>query len=120
MSMSKRYCQTLQLKDDPQLIEEYKYWHRSENAWKEVITGIEEVGILEMEIYISGNILFMIVEVSDDFDWNKQMAKLATLPRQAEWEEFVSKYQKTTAQASSDEKWQMMDQIFRLSSCSAD
>ena len=62
----------------------------------------------------------MIVEVSDDFDWNKQMAKLATLPRQAEWEEFVSKYQKTTAQASSDEKWQMMDQIFRLSSCSAD
>lgn len=116
--MAKRYCQTLELKDDPQLIEEYKYWHRSENAWKEIVAGIKEVGILEMEIFISQNKLFMIVEVPDEFNWDTQMAKLATLPRQAEWEAFVSKYQKTSPDATSDEKWKMMDIIFKLTDCS--
>ena len=115
--MAQRYCQTIELKEDLQLIEEYKYWHQPGNAWKEIISGIKKVGILEMEIYIYDNKLFMIVEVPDDFDWNLQMARLATLPRQAEWEAFVSKYQKTSPNATSDEKWQMMDQIFKLTDC---
>ena len=110
----KRYCQSLYLKDDPKLIEEYIYWHKPENIWPEIIDGIKAVGILNMEIYRLENRLFMIVDSPDDFDWEKQMAKLATLPRQAEWEEFVSKYQKTSPDASSNEKWQMMDKIFDL------
>ena len=110
----KRYCQTLDLKDDPELIEEYIFWHKPENIWPEITRGIKEVGILNMEIYRLDNRLFMIVDVPDDFDWDEQMSRLATLPRQAEWEEFVSKYQKSSPDASSNEKWQMMEKIFGL------
>ena len=58
----KRYCQTMDLKDNPELIKEYRKRHSEENAWKEILNGIREVGILEMEIYILGTRLVMIVE----------------------------------------------------------
>ena len=58
----KRYCQTLNLKENPELIAEYRKRHLKENAWPEILEGIREVGILEMEIYILGSRLFMIVE----------------------------------------------------------
>lgn len=48
--------------------------------------GIRAVGILEMEIYILGSQLFMIIETPLDFDWEIAMDKLSNLPRQAEWE----------------------------------
>ena len=87
----KRYCQTLSLRDNPELIEAYRKAHSKEESWPEIRAGIREVGILEMEIYILGSKLFMIVETPLNFDWDKAMAKLATLPRQAEWEEYVDK-----------------------------
>lgn len=68
MNVMKRYCQTLELKDDEKLIEEYAYWHSSEHFWPEIGRGIREVGILDMEIYRLGNRLFMIIETPDDFD----------------------------------------------------
>lgn len=81
----KRYCRTLDLRDDPELINEYRRRHSKENIWPEVIAGIREVGILEMEIYILGTRLFMIVETPLDFDWDSAMERLSTLPRQQEW-----------------------------------
>lgn len=85
----KRYCQTLELRDNPELIAEYRRRHSREEAWPEIRQGIREVGILEMEIYILGTKLFMIVETPLDFDWDEAMAKLATLPRQQEWEDYM-------------------------------
>jgi hypothetical protein len=58
----KRYCQTMDLKDDPELIAKYRECHSKEKSWREIREGIRSVGILEMEIYICGNRLFMIVE----------------------------------------------------------
>lgn len=110
----KRYCQTLSLRDNPELIEAYRKAHSKEESWPEIRTGIREVGILEMEIYILGSKLFMIVETPLNFDWDKAMAKLATLPRQAEWEEYVAKFQQCAEGATSDEKWQMMERMFYL------
>ena len=111
---TKRYVQTLQLADDPELIALYRKWHSEEYQWKEVRDGIREVGILEMEIYILGTTLVMIVDTPPDFDWEVAMARLATLPRQAEWEAFVAKFQGCAENARSDEKWQMMERMFRL------
>lgn len=111
---TKRYVQTLELADDPELIKQYKKWHSEEYQWKEIRDGIKEVGILEMEIYILGTKLVMIVDAPLDFDWDSAMARLATLPRQAEWEAFVAKFQGCSAEASSEEKWQMMDRMFYL------
>lgn len=110
----KRYCQMLDLKDDPELIKQYRYWHSEQGSWPEIREGIRSVGILEMEIYLTGNRLVMIVETPVDFDWDSAMARLATLPRQAEWEAFVSRFQQADANATSDQKWQMAERIFRL------
>ncbi len=111
---TKRFVQTLTLNSDEEARREYIKWHSQEYNWKEVRDGIREVGILEMEIYILGNMLVMIVDTPADFDWDKAMDKLATLPRQAEWEAFVSQFQGCSSEATSDEKWQMMERIFYL------
>lgn len=110
----KRYCQTLDLKDDPQLIAEYVKRHSQPEAWSEIIAGIRQIGILEMEIYLSGTRLFMIIETPHDFEWESAMLKLATLPRQTEWEEYMSVFQIAKPEATSAEKWQLMDRIFHL------
>ena len=110
----KRYCQTLELKDDKQLIAKYVEAHGRERHWKEIRDGIRAVGIEEMEIYILGNRLFMIVDAPEDFNWNEAMARLATLPRQQEWERYVSQFQRCSADATSDDKWQMMERMFYL------
>ncbi len=111
---TKRFVQILELRDDPEMIAQYRKWHSQEYQWKEIRDGIREVGILEMEIYILGTKLVMIVDAPIDFDWDKAMARLATLPRQAEWEAFVAKFQGCSAEARSDEKWQMMERMFYL------
>ena len=110
----KRYCQTMNLKNEPALIKEYRNRHSEDNAWKEILDGIRAVGILEMEIYILDNRLFMIVETPLDFDWDSAMAKLATLPRQQEWEEYMAMFQDCDVTATSDEKWKMMERMFHL------
>ncbi|WP_321426589.1 L-rhamnose mutarotase [uncultured Bacteroides sp.] len=110
----KRYCQTLDLKDDPELIAEYRKRHSEAEAWPEIRNGIKEVGILEMEIYILDTRLFMIVETPLDFDWDSAMNKLAALPLQAEWEEYMSIFQVSEPGASSAEKWKLMDRMFHL------
>ena len=111
---AKRFCQTLDLKDNPQLIAEYRRRHSEGEAWSEIIEGIRQVGILEMEIYLVGTRLFMIVETPLDFDWDSAMARLATLPRQQEWEDYMSEFQAAEKGASSDEKWRMMETMVHL------
>ena len=112
---TKRYCQTLNLKNDPQLIETYRRFHSREHVWKDIVAGIREVGILEMEIYLYGCKLFMIVEVPADFDWDASMQRLAGLPHQAEWEALTARYQDVgNGSASSAEKWHLMERIFHL------
>lgn len=110
----RRFCQTLDLKDDPELIDRYRRAHSRAEAWPEILAGIRQVGILEMEIYILGSRLFMIVEAPPSFDWDSAMAELATLPRQQEWEDYVSLFQASKPGASSAEKWQMMERMFHL------
>ena len=108
----KRYTQTLDLYNDPALIAAYVEEHR--HVWQEIKDGIREVGITDMEIYLHGNRLFMIMETVDDFDWEKDFERLAKLPRQAEWEAYMSKYQVSKSGQASHEKWQLMEKIFKL------
>ena len=110
----KRYCQTMDLKDDPNLIAEYIKRHSESEAWPEIRAGIREVGILEMEIYILGNRLFMIVETPLDFDWDSAMERLAHLPRQAEWEDCVARFQECAPGSTSSQKWKLMERMFYL------
>ena len=110
----KRYCQVLTLKDDSKLIAEYRRRHSEGAVWPETLAAIREVGILEMEIYILGNRLFMIVETPLDFDWDSAMERLATLPRQQEWEDFMAIFQDCKEGDTAAEKWKMMERMFYL------
>lgn len=110
----KRYCQTLDLRDNPELIAEYRRRHSKEHAWREILDGIRQVGILEMEIYILGTRLFMIVETPLDFNWDEAMTRLATLPRQAEWEDYMAEFQNVLPGMTSAEKWRPMERMFHL------
>ena len=110
----KRYCKTLKLIDNHELIEEYKQVHSPGAAWPEITKGMKEVGILDMEIYLHGNTLFMIMDTVADFDHGEAMKKLARKPRQAEWEAFVARFQETDPSSSAKEKWQLMERIYEL------
>lgn len=110
----KRYCKTLKLVDDPELIKRYRAAHGIGMVWPEILQGMKEVGILDMEIYLHGTNLFMIMDTVPDFDHNKAFIELAKKPRQAEWEAHMSQFQQSSENASADEKWQLMDRIFEL------
>jgi len=110
----KRYCKTLTLRDDPGLIEAYRKVHSPGETWPEITRGMKEVGILDMEIYIAGNRLFMIMDTLPDFDHDRAMQELAGKPRQAEWEAYVAQFQDTSSEATADEKWHFMERIYKL------
>ena len=110
----KRYCKVLKLQDNKSLINKYIDIHKPKNIWTEIPEGIREVGILDMEIYLHGNMAFMIMDAVPDFDHDKAMKKLADLPRQKEWEEYVSQFQQAGDKADTPEKWQPIGRIFRL------
>ena len=114
MTEYKRYCKALKLENNSALIEEYKKVHEPNAIWPEITQGMKEVGIIDMEIYILGNQLFMIMDTVANFNHDKAMKELATKPRQAEWEAYVSQFQKTSANATADEKWQLMERIYKL------
>lgn len=111
---TKRYCQVLDLLPNEKSIEEYKRLHSKECNWKVVREGIKAVGILEMELYLKGNLVIMVVETPLDFDWDTAMAKLAEMPMQKEWEDTVAAFQKCSRGLSSSEKWSMCERIFYL------
>jgi len=110
----KRYCKTMELRNDPSLIEAYKKTHAKGAAWPEITRGMKEVGILDMEIYLLGTKLFMIMDTVDDFDHDKAMTELATKPRQGEWEAHMSQFQDSSAEATADQKWQLMERIYKM------
>ena len=114
MAEYRRYCKTLKLENDSNLIEEYKKVHAPGACWPEITQGMRDVGITDMEIYILGNQLFMIMDTVAGFNHDKAMKELATKPRQSEWEAYVSRFQKTSADATADEKWQIMECIYKL------
>lgn len=110
----KQYIQTLDLVDDPELVKFYIEAHRSDKIWPEIVAGIKEVGITRMDIFRNGTRLVMILEMPDSVDKDAAFARLATLPRQQEWEEYVGRCQMCGSNDSSAEKWRPMDQIFSL------
>lgn len=112
-----QFIQTLDLIDDPDLIKFYLDAH--DNIWPEIVDGIRKVGITRMDIYRDGTRLVMIVEMPDNIDRQQAFATLATLPRQAEWEDHVGRAQQCQPGATSDSKWREMTRVFTLPSPSS-
>ena len=110
--MSRRYGLALDLKNDPELIREYERYH--EKIWPEITRSIRDAGILDMEIYRTGNRLFMIMEVSDGFSFEAKARADEENPKVAEWEALMWRFQEPLPWAQAGEKWILMDRIFTL------
>ena len=107
-----RYCLALDLKENSQLIAEYENHHK--NVWPEIIESIKGSGIEVLDIYRSGNRMFMIIEATDNFTFEKKAAMDAANPKVQEWEKLMWKFQQALPWAKSGEKWILMDKIFEL------
>lgn len=114
MAVHKRYCMVLDLKDDADLIEEYKHYHAPGRVWPEVISSIKSAGIEDMEIYILGNRLFMIMDVNQDFDFDQKALADAANAKVQEWESLMGKFQLPLKWAKPPEKWLVSELIFKL------
>lgn len=110
----KRYCLALDLVDDPALIAEYENWHKAENIWPEIRKSIVDAGVLQMEIYRTGNRLFMVMETDDDFSFERKAAMDASNPKVQAWEQLMWKFQSALPWAKQGEKWVLMSKIFEL------
>lgn len=112
--MNRRYCFTLDLKNDPRLIAEYRKYH--EKIWPEITRSIRDAGIEDLEIYLLGTRMFMIMEVNQSFSFEAKSRMDQQNPKVQEWEKLMWKYQQALPEARPGEKWMLMEQIFKLES----
>jgi L-rhamnose mutarotase len=109
--MNKRYCLTLDLKNDPQLIEEYETYH--ENVQPAILQSFTDAGIISMELYRWENRLCMIIEVDSSFSFEKKAVLDANNPIVQRWENLMSTYQQELPGSKGEGKWQLMKKIFQ-------
>jgi L-rhamnose mutarotase len=110
--MKRRFCLSLDLKDDLKLIAEYKRYH--EKIWPEITRSIKDSGIEDMEIYLLGTHMFMIMEVNESFSFEAKTKADLLNPRVQEWETVMGTFQKSVPQAKPGEKWMLMERVFKL------
>lgn len=108
-----RLCLMLDLKDSSEMIAEYRRYH--EHVWPEVTQSLRDAGILEMEIYLRSNRLFMVLDTVEGFSFEAKLQADAKNPKVCEWETLMAKFQQPLPGSKPGEKWQVMDLAFKLS-----
>ncbi|MBX2842365.1 MAG: L-rhamnose mutarotase [Flammeovirgaceae bacterium] len=109
----KVFAQTLNLKDDPEVIRQYIEYHKS--TWPEVLKSLQSVGVLDMKIFLLGRRLFMYMTAIENFNPNVDFPRYLTLdPKCQEWEDLMGTFQVPVEDAKEGEKWAMMDQVFDM------
>src|SRR5439155_26684811 len=107
-----RHVLTVDLRDDPAAIEAYKAHHR--RVWPEVVRSLRSAGVREMEIYLIGRRLVMIVD-TDGADLRRCFADhAASSPRVVEWEALMKSLQEPPLGVQPGEWWALMEPVFRL------
>ncbi|PIB28958.1 L-rhamnose mutarotase [Maribacter sp. 4G9] len=110
----KRFCFACDLKNDLELIESYKNYHKKENTWPEITKSIKDAGVLDMEIYLVGNRLFLVMEVDETFSFDRKKRMDAENPKVQDWEQLMWKFQQALPNTPSGEKWTPTELIFKL------
>lgn len=107
-----RYCLTLDLKDDEDLIREYERLH--EDVWPEIKESILSSGIVSMQIYRFTCRLFMIMDVNENFSFERKSLSDANNSKVQEWEDLMWRFQQPVKGAKQGEKWVLMNKIFEM------
>lgn len=110
--MTRRFCLTLDLKNDPALIAEYLLYH--EKIWPEITASIRDSGIEDMQIYLRGTRMFMIMDVNENFSFAAKARADAANPKVQQWEALMWKFQQALPGSQPGEKWLPLELIFQL------
>ncbi len=108
----KKYCLACDLKDDEGLIRSYDEYHTK--VWPEIKDSLKASGIHLMEIYRTGNRLFMIIHVTPEFSFEKKEAMDHANPIVQKWETLMSEFQQQIPWARQGVKWVQMDRVFNF------
>ena len=108
----KCYGMTICLKDDPELVEKYKEYHR--HPWPETVNSLVRVGITDMKIFLIGRRMFMYMTTTDDFDPAVDFPRYMEDPKAKEWDELMRTFQERAPEAEGGEWWALMGQVFDL------
>ncbi|MFX0557230.1 L-rhamnose mutarotase [Maribacter sp. CXY002] len=114
MNATRRFCYACDLVHDSNLIQEYKQYHSEGKAWPEITDSIKAAGIVDMEIYLVENRLFMIMEVDETFTLERKKKMDRENPKVQEWEDLMWKFQQALPSAKNGEKWVPTELIFQL------
>lgn len=114
-----RHYFALDLHNDAEAIRTYEAWHRPDRIWPEIVASIRAAGVLDMEIFRTGNRLVLVMEVGPDFDAAAKAAADAADPRVQAWEQLMEEFQQHLPWAGEGQKWVPMRQIFSLAACPA-
>jgi L-rhamnose mutarotase len=107
-----RHCLTLDLKDDATAIAEYKRYHVK--IWPEVRQSLLDAGIVDMEIYLTGTRLFMIMDVNETFSLAAKASADAANAKVQEWEAIMGQFQQPLPQSRPGQRWVEMERVFNL------
>jgi L-rhamnose mutarotase len=107
-----RHCLTLDLQNDPKKIAEYKRYH--EKIWPEVRDSLYAAGVRDMEIYLTGTHLFMIMDVADDFSFERKARMDSANPKVMEWEMLMANFQAVPEGADPVRRWTPLERVFDL------
>jgi L-rhamnose mutarotase len=107
-----RHCLTVDLQDDATAIAEYKRYHVK--IWPEVKQSLYDAGVVDMEIYLLGTRMFMILDVNDSFSFSAKAAADKANAKVQEWEAIMGKFQKALPQSSPEWFWVPMERVFHL------
>jgi L-rhamnose mutarotase len=108
----RKFCLACDLKDDDRLIDAYESYHKA--VWPEILDSLKESGIHSMEIFRTGNRLFMIIHVTDAFSFEKKGAMDLANPIVQKWESLMSQFQQQISWSPDGIKWVPMERIFNF------
>jgi L-rhamnose mutarotase len=109
-----RMCFALDLKDDAELIHEYRRYHAPGGPPAAVTQALRASGIERLEIYLCGNRLFMVLEAGEDFSLQAKAQADAVNPEVRRWEELMWHFQQRLPWARPGEKWVPAEKIYAL------
>jgi L-rhamnose mutarotase len=108
-----RHVFTVNLRDDSGIVEAYRRYHR--DVWPEVQASLRRVGVQQMDIYLCGRRLVMVVEMREGLDYRAAFVSHASSSeRVAEWESLMKSLQQPPAEAQAGEWWAVMEPVFHL------
>ena len=102
-----RRCFALDLIDAPAMIADYEARHAPGAVWPEVLAHMREQGVASMEIWRTGDRLFMIAEVAPDYP-----RAVPPPPEVERWEAEMWGFQRALTHAPAGAKWVEMAPIF--------